>query len=71
MVQEKGVPIGPINSEIRKVQCSSLRYKSNDKNHNMKGICYVSLLARLFQARSSLILRQLFRVDSLYDGYVT
>ena len=43
MVQEKGVPIGPINSEIRKVQCSSLRYKSNDKNHNMKGICYVSL----------------------------
>ena len=53
--KKRKYPEDLINSEISKVKFSNLRLKSNDKNHNMKGIVLVLTYCPMLKSLSAVV----------------
>ena len=58
-------PENLISSEMKKVKFSSLRLKSNDKNHNIKGIPYVVTYHPLLKSLRAITDKYLLHIGNL------
>ena len=58
-------PQNLVSSEMKKVKFSSLRLKSNDKNHNIKGIPYVVTYHPLLKSLRAITDKYLLHIGNL------